>query len=215
MSARSSKRKKSKTKSNNKLKHSKPSFRKYETKEEVEAMLLPAPSSVTDWISGQTVQKMKALDAKDIQKFAKQMGRKAVKWLRKGLRASYLSPEIKRVCKELLGVQYFTANLTPMELFNELQDDCKTAALDIGNELHEYYTENELDKSLGALDLKQMKEFNGNRRQDAPRVGLVCFFFSPSLSLFYTYTNSPTQYIYIHSLFLHMARIGLDLSKRV
>ena len=76
------------------------------------------------------------------------------------------------MCKELLGVRYFTENLTPMELFNDLQSDCKTAALDIGNELHEYYLEHELDKSLGSLDLKHMPEFKGNRRQDAKAVGL-------------------------------------------
>ncbi len=173
MSAQNTKKKKKKKTKKNELKLSKPSFRKYETQNEVESMLLPPPKAVDEWISGKTVQKMKSKSsASDMQSFVKMQGRKAVHWLRKALRASYLSPEIKRLCKELLGVRYFTENLTPMELFNELQDDCKTAALDIGNELHEYYVKNELDKSLGSLKLNHREDFKGNRRQDAKPVGL-------------------------------------------
>ena len=45
---------------------------------------------------------MKSKKVSDMQKFVKMKGRKATQWLRKALRASYLSPEIKRMCKELL-----------------------------------------------------------------------------------------------------------------
>ena len=124
--------KKKKRRSNKKIKKGKPSFRKYESQKEVESLLLPVPSDVQDWISGKTVSLMKSKKVADMKKFVKMKGRKATQWLRKALRASYLSPEIKRMCKELLGVRYFTENLTPMELFNDLQNDCKTAALDIG-----------------------------------------------------------------------------------
>ena len=72
-----------------------------------------------------------------------------VSWLKKNLSLAHTDENIKSTIKAVLGAPRFAENLEYFGLWEDLMEDCKRQALEIGQGMKTYYDTNELSIVLG------------------------------------------------------------------
>jgi hypothetical protein len=90
--------------------------------------------------------------------------------------------QLKKRLKQLLGTFFFTANLDSLHFWDNLQEHCRTTALDLGDHLKKYYEEQDLGTVIGSglLVALQLKNSFGKLIQnDAKKIVEVQAVHSP------------------------------------
>ena len=72
-----------------------------------------------------------------------------VSWLKQNLSLAHTNKNIKNKIKAVLGAPRFAPNLEYLGLWEDLMEDCKRQALEIGQGMKTYYDTNELSIVLG------------------------------------------------------------------
>jgi hypothetical protein len=72
-----------------------------------------------------------------------------VSWLKSNLSLAHADKKIKNKIKAVLGAPRFASNLEYFGLWEDLIEDCKRQALEIGQGMKRYYDTNELSVALG------------------------------------------------------------------
>jgi hypothetical protein len=72
-----------------------------------------------------------------------------VSWLKKNLSLAHTDNNIKSTVKAILGAPRFASNLEYFGLWEDLREDCKRQALEIGQGMKRYYDTHELSVVLG------------------------------------------------------------------
>ena len=72
-----------------------------------------------------------------------------VSWLKQNLPLAHTDKNIKNTIKAVLGAPRFVPNLKYLGLWEDLMEDCKRQALEIGQGMKAYYDTNELSIVLG------------------------------------------------------------------
>jgi hypothetical protein len=98
-----------------------------------------------------TVNPVEAIVAGNI-KSLEEMSRHApevVSWLKQNLSLAHTDKNINSMIKAVLGAPRFASNLEYFQLWDDLIEDCKRQALEIGQGMKRYYDTNELSVVLG------------------------------------------------------------------
>ena len=72
-----------------------------------------------------------------------------VSWLKQNLSLAHTDKNVKDKIKAVLGAPRFAENLEYFGLWEELREDCKRQALEIGQGMKSYYDTHELSVVLG------------------------------------------------------------------
>jgi ankyrin repeat protein len=72
-----------------------------------------------------------------------------MKWVEASLPLAHQSPELKARLKGLLGAPLLVPNLAHFGLWDHLIEECKARALELGQEMQQYFEENSLGTILG------------------------------------------------------------------
>ncbi len=72
-----------------------------------------------------------------------------VSWLKQNLSMAHTDNNIKNKIRAVLGAPRFTLNLEFFGLWEDLMEDCKRQALEIGQDMKRYYDTHELSRVLG------------------------------------------------------------------
>ncbi len=73
----------------------------------------------------------------------------AISWLKHNLPLAHTDEDLKKKIKALLGAPRFIPNLTHFGLWEDLIQDCKRQALEIGQDMKAYYHDKNLSTVLG------------------------------------------------------------------
>ena len=94
------------------------------------------------------VEAIIACEVKSVKKMSG-LAPSVMKWVEVSLPLAYQNPELKTRLKELLGAPLLVPNLAHFGLWDNLIEECKARALELGQEMQQYFEKNDLGTVLG------------------------------------------------------------------